>query len=176
MWARKDKDEGKKDAHTGAQTNKPNDRSVTDMDIFNGKTLVLKDGSEHAADKALGDAKAVALYFSAHWCPPCRMFTPVLAEAYKEMKEECAAPIEVVFISSDRSNADMLKYMEESHGAWYAVKFGDAFQQELKTKYGVSSIPTLIVIKRDGTVITANGRNDIQAEGPRAFVKWAGAA
>ncbi|KAL1470713.1 hypothetical protein MTO96_024070 [Rhipicephalus appendiculatus] len=119
------------------------------MDIFNGKTLVLKDGSEHAADKALGDSKAVALYFSAHWCPPCRMFTPVLAEAYKEMKEECAAPVEV---------------------------YGDAFQQELKTKYGVSSIPTLIVIKRDGTVITANGRSDIQAEGPRAFVKWAGAA
>lgn len=146
------------------------------MDIFKGKTLVLKDGSEHPAEKALGDAKAVALYFSAHWCPPCRMFTPVLAEAYKEMKDECAAPVEVVFISSDRSNADMLKYMDESHGAWYAIKYGDTFQQELKTKYGVSSIPTLIIIKRDGTVITANGRTDIQAEGPRAFVKWAGAA
>nr|XP_054928194.1 nucleoredoxin-like protein 2 isoform X2 [Dermacentor andersoni] len=108
------------------------------MDIFKGKTLVLKDGSEHQAEKALGDAKAVVLYFSAHWCPPCRMFTPVLAEAYKEMKDECAAAIEVVFVSSDRSNADMLKYMEESHGAWYAIKYGDAFQdREPQTAYSI---------------------------------------
>uniref|UniRef100_A0A023FH01 Thioredoxin domain-containing protein n=1 Tax=Amblyomma cajennense TaxID=34607 RepID=A0A023FH01_AMBCJ len=146
------------------------------MDMFKGKTLVRKDGSECQAEDALGSTKVVALYFSAHWCPPCRMFTPVLAEAYKEMKDESAASVEVIFVSSDRANSDMLSYMKESHGDWYAVKFGDPFQQELKTKYGISGIPTLIVVKRDGTVITANGRGDIQTQGPRAFVDWANAA
>ncbi|KAH9366047.1 nucleoredoxin-like protein 2 isoform X2 [Haemaphysalis longicornis] len=144
--------------------------------IFAGKTFVMGDGKELSADEVLKDVKVVALYFSAHWCPPCRMFTPVLAEAYKEMKEEAAAPVEVVFVSSDRSSNDMLSYMRESHGDWYAVKFGDPLQQELKTKFGISSIPTLVICKKDGTVLSTNGRGDITAKGPRAFVDWAALA
>jgi thiol-disulfide isomerase/thioredoxin len=30
----------------------------------------------------LQDRKIIAYYFSAHWCPPCRLFTPVLADFY----------------------------------------------------------------------------------------------
>ena len=36
------------------------------------------------ASKALNGKKTVALYFSAHWCPPCRGFTPQLAGWYKQ--------------------------------------------------------------------------------------------
>ena len=32
--------------------------------------------------------KAVGFYFSAHWCPPCRQFTPKLGEVYKQAQEE----------------------------------------------------------------------------------------
>jgi len=28
----------------------------------------------------LGEKKNIVLYFSAHWCPPCKKFTPVLAD------------------------------------------------------------------------------------------------
>ncbi|KAL3242465.1 hypothetical protein MRX96_021081 [Rhipicephalus microplus] len=69
------------------------------MDMFAGKTLIRADGSEHPAEEALCDVKVVALYFSAHWCPPCRHFTPILADAYAEAKQALPCGAEVVFVS-----------------------------------------------------------------------------
>merc|ERR1712007_54170 len=55
--------------------------------------LITKDGRS-----ALSKGKTVALYFSAHWCGPCRQFTPKLAEWYtKDLK---AKGMEVIFVSS----------------------------------------------------------------------------
>lgn len=53
------------------------------MDIFKGKTLRKADGSTHQADTALEGKGIVLIYFSAHWCPPCRAFTPVLKDFYE---------------------------------------------------------------------------------------------
>lgn len=145
------------------------------MELFKGKSLIKKNGSEVKAEDALTGKKVVAIYFSAHWCPPCRMFTPFLAETYQELKEDDVS-FEVVFVSSDRSSADMLNYMKESHGDWYALKHGDELAQKLKSQFGISGIPTLVVVKGDGSVITLDGRSDVQTKGPAAFREWNAAA
>ena len=36
----------------------------------------------------------VLYYFSAHWCPPCRRFTPMLAEFYKVSNSQFRADME----------------------------------------------------------------------------------
>ncbi|KAH6941672.1 hypothetical protein HPB50_022258 [Hyalomma asiaticum] len=94
------------------------------MDMLAGKTLIKADGSEHPVEEVLRDVKLVALYFSAHWCPPCRHFTPILADAYAEVKESlpCA---QVIFVSLDHSKEDMMNYMEDCHGDWYAIPYED---------------------------------------------------
>ena len=54
------------------------------MDLIKSKTL--QKGSDFVkvnADEALKDKKFVGFYFSAHWCPPCRGFTPVLKDFYE---------------------------------------------------------------------------------------------
>merc|ERR1719495_1556006 len=61
-----------------------------------GNTFVGKDGP---LDKTAIAGKTLGLYFSAHWCPPCRGFTPKLAETYKKLKEQ-GQNFEIVFVSS----------------------------------------------------------------------------
>jgi nucleoredoxin len=41
-----------------------------------------KSGEVVEANKVLEEKKIIAFYFSASWCPPCRDFTPILADFY----------------------------------------------------------------------------------------------
>ena len=53
------------------------------MDLINGQTLVKADGTKVGATEGIAGKNIVCLYFSAHWCPPCRAFTPVLKDFYE---------------------------------------------------------------------------------------------
>merc|ERR1719430_1155906 len=83
--------------------------------------------------------------------------------------------IEVIFVSSDRSTEEMKAYMFEAHGDWLAVPFGDPLVNTLKQKYGVSGIPMLVVVNKEGVELTKDGRGDIMKEGPMAFATWTAA-
>jgi len=58
----------------------------------------------------LANKKFVAIYFSAHWCPPCRGFTPVLTEFYDSLKEEDENALEIIFVSSDHDAGAFNEY------------------------------------------------------------------
>jgi len=70
------------------------------------------------------------LYFSAHWCPPCRGFTPELAKFYKQMKEKVGDKFEIIFISSDRSEGDWKGYFAEM--PWLSIPFS---ARDIKVTY-----------------------------------------
>jgi len=138
------------------------------MDSLKGAKLVKADGSSVEADSALAGKEIILYYFSAHWCPPCRQFTPMLKDFYGEVEDQ---NVEIVFVSSDRSAEDMLTYMKESHGDWLGVEHSSGLGQSLKEKYGISGIPTLIVVKVDGTVVTKDGRADVVSKQPKQAVQ-----
>ncbi|XP_041349713.1 nucleoredoxin-like [Gigantopelta aegis] len=121
-------------------------------DIIKGTLLHGKE--EVDATTALR-GKIVGLYFSAHWCPPCRHFTPELCRTYEKLKEE-GRNFEVVFISSDRSKESFLQYY--SSMPWLALPFDDARTRSLTRQFGIDGIPTLVMADEKGNVITVNGR------------------
>ena len=60
------------------------------MDSLAGQKLLRKSGSVTCADEALEGKKVVLFYFSAHWNPPCAVFTPVLNDFYQvQTKPRC---------------------------------------------------------------------------------------
>jgi len=115
--------------------------------------------------------KIVGLYFSAHWCPPCRAFTPKLVEFYNQLKQQ-NRPFEIVFVSSDRDEAAMFTYMREMKMPWLAVPFDDSRKDALKKQYEVRGIPTLVVLGPDGSTTTRDGRSDVMTHGAAAFDEW----
>lgn len=131
---------------------------------------LLKGGEEVDTEKAFEGKKAVALYFSAHWCPPCRGFTPMLAEWYK--KDLQGKGLEVVFISSDRDEDAFKEYYGEQ--PWLALPFSARDKKaELSQKYKVSGIPSLIIINpEDGSTITKDGRAAVCGDPTGEKLPW----
>lgn len=131
-------------------------RAAADSPLSNlfGTTIVTKDG-ERDTNEVLAGKKHIMVYFSAHWCPPCRGYTPELSEAYaKSSKQgECA----IVFVSSDRSQEDFNSYYAEMD--FFALPFTDRVKKdELSDKYGVQGIPTLVLLDGSGELVNGNIR------------------
>jgi thiol-disulfide isomerase/thioredoxin len=103
------------------------------------------------------EGKAIGIYFSAQWCGPCRAFTPSLVEYRNANKEK----FEVVFVSSDRTPDDQIKYMTGSKMDFPAVALQDAATKALKERYEVRGIPTLVILKSNGEFLSRDGRKMI---------------
>ena len=114
--------------------------------------------------------KVIGVYFSAHWCPPCRAFTPELVKFYDKLKKD-EKSFEIVFVSSDRSKDAMYEYMEEMEMKWLALPYGDKHKNLLSNKFGVKGIPMFVVLNSKGEVITKNGRSEVTG-GTKAFKNW----
>jgi len=137
-------------------------------DVFQGE-LVDKDGNQSSCED-LSELDAVGIYFSAHWCPPCRGFTPKLAESYLEMKA-AGKKWEIVFASSDQDQSQYDEYLGEM--PFKAFPFGDKRKDELNDMFDVSGIPTLVVVDpKTGKVITTGGRGMVDSDPKGADFPW----
>jgi len=117
-----------------------------DLVAVNGKDVGSFD------DSALNNAKYFAVYFSAEWCGPCRAFTPELVKWYNRKKPK-HPEFELIFVSSDRDEASMQKYMTGDKMPWPAVTFAKARTNPLR-KYAGPGIPCLVFIDADGKVLS----------------------
>ena len=126
--------------------------------------VIGKDGTQIPVTDLVG--KNILLYFSAHWCPPCRAFLPKLVEAYHEIKAKDDA-FEVIFISSDRDQNAFDEFFATM--PWLALPFGDSRKALLSRKFKVQGIPMLIAIGPTGQTVTKEARNLIMHHGANAY-------
>jgi len=135
------------------------------MAYFDGKTLINQKGEELQAADVLADKEVVLVYFSAHWCPPCRNFTKVLKEMYEELQEQ-DQKIAIIFVSCDNSEDEMTSYFTNDHGDYFAVPYtNDSLMNELKINFAVQGIPKLAIINpEDGSQIYGECRGDLSGE------------
>lgn len=137
-----------------------------------GKLVYLKGSALAPAPQApLAGIRYVAFYYSAHWCPPCRAFTPHLVSAYKSIK--AAHPeFELIFVSSDQDEDSMKTYMRETSMPWPAVRFDQKDNvRSLQRPGHERGIPNLVFMTADGKELATSYTSSGNFTGPGAVLE-----
>ena len=128
-----------------------------------GKPLELAGTTAKGAD-FVWDAyrgKVVIVDFWATWCGPCRREMPNVKAFYEKNVER---GFDVVGISLDQDQEALAQYLEENQIPWDNLAGDDT--QELAGKYGIRGIPTMMLVDRDGKVVSV--AHSLEALAPTA--------
>ncbi|HMI05818.1 MAG TPA: TlpA disulfide reductase family protein, partial [Pedobacter sp.] len=139
--------------------------SVFSVKDINGEPLSLSD---------FKGKKYVLIDFWASWCVPCRKGNPHLLSLYSKYKEK---GFEVVGVSDDDSAPDAWKkaVAQDKIGVWKHVlrglkrtAAGFDKSEDISAPYGIHSLPTKILIDKEGMIV---GRYGGGGEGDEAMDK-----
>ena len=136
------------------------------MDLFRGQQLLKANGKKVSAESALRGKQFICVYFSAHWCPPCRAFTPKLSKAYTAMKK-LRSDFELVFVSSDSDEGAFNEYFGEM--SFCALPYDKRDEKSSLSKmFGVRGIPQLTML---GPVDSESGNRPVINSNIRSFIE-----
>src|SRR5438477_574144 len=115
-------------------------------------------------DGTLERKKLFLIYFSAHWCGPCRLFTPSLVNYYNDAMAK-HPEFDVIFVSRDKSPFGMETYMRETNMPWPAIDYQKIPGKDGIQKYAGKGIPDLVLVDGSGKVLADSYQGD-QYVGP----------
>ena len=110
----------------------------------------------------------IGIYFSAHWCPPCRGFTPILSNFYKVVNKK-NKEIEIIFVSFDREENSYKEYYDSM--PWLSFPFKSEQKMEVAKDFGINGIPAFLVFDNKGNLIDQDARTIVQKSKGSGFNK-----
>jgi thiol-disulfide isomerase/thioredoxin len=136
--------------------------------------LTRLDGTKLSLPKDLA-GKVIVVDFWATWCVPCVAEMPDL----KKLREKYASKgLEIVGISLDKTPAEVQKFTKANQIPW--IQTCDGPKPPVAARYGVTGLPVVLVIGKDGNVADDNATEGLEAKVVKALAqpaaKPAGAA
>ncbi|MFN7876862.1 MAG: TlpA family protein disulfide reductase [Pirellula sp.] len=105
--------------------------------------------------------KIVILDIWATWCGPCIKELPNIKEVYSKNQP---AGVEVIGVNIDENPADLKEFMEKEQLPWKMVVSNEpskmGFETQLVQSLGITGIPFIAVIGRDGKVAALHTRGE----------------
>ena len=110
------------------------------------------DGTKHRLSDYVGRGQYVLIDFWASWCGPCISSFPFMKQLYATYKDR---GLIFLGVSCDKNRDAWLKALDKHQLPWASL-LSPAREDDALRLYGVSSIPTVILIAPDGTIIATD--------------------
>ncbi|MEM7474481.1 MAG: TlpA disulfide reductase family protein [Planctomycetota bacterium] len=111
-----------------------------------GKKIAVKDF----------EGKFLIIDFFASWCKPCLEETPRLKGHYQKYRSK---GLEVIGVSVDQKRESLDKHLKKTKLPWPVIHdLADNPLDTLQIKYGISQLPTVLLINKEGTVVSLEAR------------------
>ncbi len=111
--------------------------------------------------EALHGYSVHGLYFSADWCQACSGFTPVLEKLYMAQRARGAKQLEVVLVSRCQKAKATKYYCSDMPWLLLGHDTNNEVGMKARTlalmaKYGITTIPALVLLDEQGRVLCAD--------------------
>lgn len=116
--------------------------------------------------------RVLLLDFWATWCDPCLAELPNVQQVYRAQHE---AGFDIVSVSLDRDKTALVDFLKKGDMPWTHVhNAGLPSGESVAAKYGVSAIPFMVLVGRDGRIAGINLRGRALAEAVAAALAQPG--
>jgi peroxiredoxin len=105
--------------------------------------------------------KIVLIDFWASWCQPCRRENPNVVILYNQYKDK---GFDILGVSLDKEKAAWVKAISDDNLTWHHVSDLKFWQSDVAIKYGIQSIPSTLLLDKDGKIIAKDLRGDALAK------------
>eukprot|EP01084_Bolivina_argentea_P275619 470078_1 len=137
-----------------------------------GNKFIRQNGEKCTFKEGIKGYDMIGFYFSAIWCPPSKAFTPKLKQLYDIANKE-KKKLQIIFISSDQSEDEMMNYFQKFHGDYLAIDFNDKARKELLGKvFQCTYIPHLCIVNDKCEMLDAAATNTVVKEKENAIQVW----
>lgn len=120
-------------------------------------TQETPEGDLMSISELAGKSKLLLIDFWASWCGPCRAENPNVVEVYNEYHEK---GFDIIGVSLDMEKDKWIEAIEKDGLIWHNISDLKYWNNEGAKLYGISSIPSNVLIDKNGIIIAKNLRGE----------------